>query len=479
VTGERSGRDARGDRSVLTYATIIRERALSDLRGVEPTAEVFHRIAEEIHACCPQASRFKCFRLARGWTVEEAVRNFHQMCDRQGVRRRGLSERSWREWEAGARPDREYTDLLCRLFETGPVQLGFARDYTPEHLRGYSGPPPDQVALAAEEAGAHAERIETSELGRSALERLRAEVIWVGRRYVWEPPLPLFVEMRGIAERARKALELRVHPHQARELYFLTGAVCGLMANASMDLGRRGPADTLARAAWTYGSVAGHASLMGWARGMQAQVALWDKRYHDALSYAEEGLSHLSTGSGGARLHMLKARACAVLQRRGEAMEALARAEESRGAGPGDELHDEIGGEFAFLPAKQHYYASVAHLHLGDAERAIRQGWSALDLYAKEEEHNRSYGCEAMTRAHLVIAHLMEDDPQGADRAVAPLLTLPPERRISSLALTLGTGRSLLAARPDGGRTAARIENFCAVGLPQAVPTALAEGTSR
>src|SRR5690606_37120123 len=121
-----------------------------------------------------------------------------------------------------------------------------------------------------------------------------------------------------------------------------------------------GPADTLARAAWTYGSVAGHASLMGWARGMQAQVALWDKRYHDALSYAEEGLSHLSTGSGGARLHMLKARACAVLQRRGEAMEALARAEESRGAGPGDELHDEIGGEFAFLPAKQHYYASVA-----------------------------------------------------------------------------------------------------------------------
>src|SRR5690606_22085331 len=174
----------------------------------------------------------------------------------------------------------------------------------------YTGPLPDQVALAAEEAGAHAERIEASELGRSALERLRAEVIWVGRRYVWEPPLPLFVEMRGIAERARKALELRVHPHQARELYFLTGAVCGLMANASMDLGRRGPADALARAAWTYGSVAGHASLMGWARGMQAQVALWDKRYHDALSYAEEGLSHLSTGSGGARLHMLKARAC-------------------------------------------------------------------------------------------------------------------------------------------------------------------------
>ena len=59
------------------------------------------------------------------------------------IKRRGLTERSWREWEAGARPDRDYTDLLCRLFETGPVQLGFARDYTPRSCaRSPSAPPP-------------------------------------------------------------------------------------------------------------------------------------------------------------------------------------------------------------------------------------------------------------------------------------------------------------------------------------------------
>ncbi|WP_285780746.1 hypothetical protein [Microtetraspora sp. NBRC 13810] len=463
---------------MLSAATIIRERALADLHGLPATAEVVHRIAEEIHACWPQASRFKCFRLAQGWTVEEAIERFHGMCDREGVKRRGLTERSWREWEAGARPDREYTDLLCRLFETGPVQLGFARDYTPEHLRARSAPQPDPITLAADEAGAHAEQAETSELGAGALERLRAEVVWVGRRYVWESPLPLFVEMRALQERTRKALDRRVHPGQASELYFLTGALCGLMANVSMDLGRRIPADTLARAAWTYGRVAGHPSLMGWARGMQSQVALWDDRYHDALGYAEDGLEHLSAGAGGVRLHMLRARACAMLSRRTDALESLRRAEDARAAGEGDELHDEMAGEFAFLPAKQHYYASVTRLHLGDSAKAIEEGLTALDLYARDDAQNRSYGCEAMARAHLVIAHLLEDDPGGADQAVAPLLALPPERRISSLAATLDDGRSMLAAHPGGERTARQIESFCAVGLPQAAP-ALTEGNRR
>ncbi|MDF5755264.1 hypothetical protein [Spongiactinospora sp. TRM90649] len=466
-----------GERSVQTCASIVRERALADLRGASVTAEVIHRIAEEVHACCPQASRFKCFRLACGWTVEEAIENFHAMCDRDGVRRRGLTERSWREWEAGARPDREYTDLLSRLFETGPVQLGFANDYTPEHLRAATTPTLDPIAAAADEAGEHAERAEASELGPGALDRLRAEMTWLGRRYVWESPLPLFVEMRALQERTRKALERRVHPGQARDLYFLTGALCGLMANVSMDLGRRGPADTFARAAWTYGNVAGHRSLMGWARGMQASVALWDERYHEAAGYAENGLTHMRTGSGGARLYMLRARACAKMSQREEAADALARAADARGSGR-DDLHDEIGGEFAFLPAKQYYYASVAWLHLGDTARAIEEGEASLASYEAGAGQNRSYGCEAMARAHLLIAHLMEDDSDGADRVVAPLLALPPERRISSLAITLGEGGELLSGRSDWQSTARRIESFCATGLPQAVP-ALNEGVGR
>ncbi|GAA4191450.1 hypothetical protein GCM10022252_31340 [Streptosporangium oxazolinicum] len=469
-----------GDRAALACATIIRNRTLAGVVG-PPSAAVIQQMVDEIHVCCPQQTRFKCRRLAHGWTVEEAIDHFHAMCDREGIKRRGLSERSWREWEAGARPDRDYTDLLCRLFQTGPVQLGFAQDYTPEELRSAPPAPPvlDVITVAADEAGAHAERAEESELGAGALERLRTQVIWVGRRYVFEAPLPLFVEMRELQERTRKALERRIHPRQAGELYFLTGALCGLMANASMDMDRRVPADTLARAAWTYGKVAGHAALMGWARGMQSSVALWDRRHGDAARYAEEGLTHVRTGSGATRLHMLRARSYALLGRRGEAFEALREAADARVAGGGgDELHDEIAGEFAFRPAKERYYAAVAQLQLGASAPAIESARESLSLYASGEPENRSYGCEAMASAHLAIAHLMEDDTAGAEDAMAPILALPPERRIGSLGATLGASRALLAARPGGERMAGQIESFCAVDLPKRARGAISDGRS-
>jgi tetratricopeptide (TPR) repeat protein len=38
------------------------------------------------------------------------------------------------EWEAGARPSWEYQDLLSRLFQANPIQLGWATDYSPPML---------------------------------------------------------------------------------------------------------------------------------------------------------------------------------------------------------------------------------------------------------------------------------------------------------------------------------------------------------
>ncbi len=73
----------------------------------------------------------KAFRLAYGWTVAQAVAAVHELCHRENLGTRGLHERSWKEWEAGGHPGADYRDLLCRLFRTGPVQLGFATDYTP------------------------------------------------------------------------------------------------------------------------------------------------------------------------------------------------------------------------------------------------------------------------------------------------------------------------------------------------------------
>ena len=57
-------------------------------------------------------------RLAWGWTVAQAVEEFHRMCRREKIEPRGLTMRSWMDWEAGARPNWDYQDLLSRLSST-------------------------------------------------------------------------------------------------------------------------------------------------------------------------------------------------------------------------------------------------------------------------------------------------------------------------------------------------------------------------
>ncbi len=143
------------------------------------------------------------------------------------------------------------------------------------------------------------------------MEQLTSEVVRLGRAYVSGCPLPLFTAMYQALDRVQAALEQKVYPSQSRDLIFLAGALCGLMANASLDLGREDAADDLARVAWTYGSVIDHAPLIGWSRGTQALAAIWDHRYADAVSYADEGLTRLQAGTGAARLHAIRARALA------------------------------------------------------------------------------------------------------------------------------------------------------------------------
>ncbi|WP_239335308.1 hypothetical protein [Frankia sp. CiP3] len=96
----------------------------------DPPADLLFQITLEIEACCGHP-RLKCFRLAHGWTVDRAVANLHQLTADLGLKPTGLTRRSWLDWETGNGMRRDYQDVVCRLFDTGPVQLGLASDYTP------------------------------------------------------------------------------------------------------------------------------------------------------------------------------------------------------------------------------------------------------------------------------------------------------------------------------------------------------------
>src|SRR5262249_19345647 len=104
----------------------------------------------------------------------------------------------------------------------------------------------DLIAAIADATRAHAELAELTEVGPSALEQLRVDVVDLARAYVFTAPLPLFVEMNRLRERVLDALVRKSHPSQQRELYLLAGALCALMANACLDLGRCKASDELA-----------------------------------------------------------------------------------------------------------------------------------------------------------------------------------------------------------------------------------------
>jgi hypothetical protein len=103
----------------------------------------------------------------------------------------------------------------------------------------------DAIAIAASEARGRAERAAVTEVGPGTIEQLTADVIRLSRAYVSAPPLPLFATMDRELGRIHAVLDQRVYPAQARDLNFLAGVLCGLMANACLDLGREEAADDL------------------------------------------------------------------------------------------------------------------------------------------------------------------------------------------------------------------------------------------
>jgi tetratricopeptide (TPR) repeat protein len=333
---------------------------------------------------------------------------------------------------------------------------------------------PDAVAAAASEARGHAERAAVTEVGPGTLEQFTADVVRLSRAYVTAPPLPLFERMHRVLGRIETALDQRAYPPQARDLNFLAGVVCGLMANACLDLGREEAADDLARAAWTHGRIVDHGPLMGWARGTQALAAIWDERYADAAQHAENGLDHVPDGTGAVRLYAISARALAATGDHAPARAAIKAAEKARANADHDGLHDGIAGEFSFDESKLRYYDALSLLDSEDPAQAEQAAVAAVRLYRAIPARARSYGCEALACVQLAKAHLMSNDVDGAANALRSVIKLDPQRRISSLNQHLKVCRELLHILARGSGAARLLDQqlaaFSAASTARALP---------
>ncbi len=333
----------------------------------------------------------------------------------------------------------------------------------------------DLLTAAAAQACDHAAHAAVTGIGPGTLEQLTAEVVRLSRTYVAGSPLPLFEAMHEALGRVHEALDQRLYPAQARDLNFLAGVLCGLMANASLDLGREDTAEDLARAAWTYGTIIDHHPLIGWARGTQALAAIWDHRYADAAHYAEDGLTHLSSGAGAARLHAIQARALADHHDFREARAALTAATDASTSTESDQLHDGIAGEFTFGAAKLRYYEALVLNRVGYPADAETAAVAAISLYEAAPGQARSYGCDALAHVQLATARLMRGDADAAAEAITSLLRLDPGRRISSLNEHIDACRELLRGPAFRNSRAAadmsrQLTAFSAVNITSPLP---------
>jgi hypothetical protein len=323
-----------------------------------------------------------------------------------------------------------------------------------------------EVLMAAHEGSQHAENAEQRGIGDTTLEQLRSDVIRLSREYMTGEPFPLFLEMRRVRSRMHDAVDRRMWPRDAAQLYLLLGCVNCLMANVASDLDNPQAAEELARAGLAYAVAIDHRPLMAQLRLSLTDIAYWHDQARRASEYAAGGLQYLAVGPTAAQLHLKYARAAARAGETEAAQQAIAAAHEARQHDYTDDLL-EMGGEFRLSWASHHSLAGSALIDIPGAERdAATELEQAAQLYQSGEPGEEfRYTLEARARIDLGTARLRTGALDAAAEAIQPVVALPPAKRTLELpqrmrAISAELIKPIFRSSPLAGDLGDQIEEF-------------------
>ncbi|HSZ30831.1 MAG TPA: hypothetical protein VK784_13890 [Pseudonocardiaceae bacterium] len=382
-----------------------------------------------------------------------------------------LSERQAYRWVAGELRGLPYpqAQATLELLFGEPVARLFGPPYGTGALcptRRRAGAAPERgsartdwegqvIAMSADRARDFLTHIEASNVGAETLDQLVDDVRRLVVAYQQQPLLTLLGDLVDTQDRAFALLEGRQRPAQTRDLYLIAGIACGLMAEASHDLGAPHDAMTQARAGYACADNADHDGLRARIRSLQSGITYWSGRLEDSVRYAQLGAEAAarSRGTASVWLASTEARSLAALNRLEDAHAALARATEARDRVEPDEL-DSFGGVCVFSRPRQLYLAADAFAWGGEAEanHTERLALEALDAYAGTPEEDRAFGTEAGARSALAVARVLLGEIDGAAEALTPVLELPPPKRIHGIVTSAEHVRTALGAVENPGR---------------------------
>lgn len=175
-------------------------------------------------------------------------------------------------------------------------------------------------------------------------------------------PLPVILgHLVSGQETVFSLLERPQRPTHARQLYFLSAVLGGLLAKASHDLADPQAALAQSRTAWLCAEQADHDGLRAWICGLQSLISYWARRPHDSIRYAQRGAVYAQRAGNSATVWLpaSEARAWAVLGNTEQARNGIERAEHAWSQVRPDEL-DEMGGIATFSRPRQLYFAADA-----------------------------------------------------------------------------------------------------------------------
>jgi tetratricopeptide (TPR) repeat protein len=325
----------------------------------------------------------------------------------------------------------------------------------------------DVLAAAARESMELSRQVEASELGPTTLEHLELTVERLGLIFLNTPPDQLSEEIRWHRHRAGALLQGRQTLGERRHLYVALGWLTGLLGHLAFDLGEYATARTHCLTALQLASEADHRDLGAWIRSIQAMIALYSRRFQEAVDFAWAGEELGVTGTvGQVQLPVLAARAHARLGDRRSTDVAVHRAEEAFARLSGSAHPESV---FSVDAARVPFCAGTAYAWLGQPRRAEVYSRQALALYDAATGANRWPANQALARCDLAMAMLQLGEVEEACRIGTEALAIFTERRVDSVlrrarefqgALDGGSYRALPAAR-------AFTEQLRAIGPPR------------
>jgi hypothetical protein len=465
-------------------------------------------IAEEIRHLSG-CSRLAAYRMAHGWSQPEVVERYCEAAQGSVLDQPLLSRME--QWPAtGSRsPQAAQIITLATVYGTTPLRLldPQALDHLDAHERAvlvrcatafeslpavrftnggasddvrepvFSAPEnlERKVEMAARRALRFAVMAEGSNVGPETLDQLRDEVARSAIAYPQQPLPQILGDLVDLQDVAFRLLEGRQRPSESRDLYLMAGALSGMLAKASHDLGDPHSAMTQARTAYVCADNSGHDGLRTWTRGLQSMIAYWAGWPNEAVRYARLGSDVGSRVKGTAMVWLAaqEARGLAVLGETEQAEEAIGRANTARDAVEPDDL-DELGGILTFTRPRQLYYEADTRVWLpGDRAEAV--AIEAIAAYNSAEPGERSFSDEAGASADLALARVNRGELEGAQEALRSVLGLPPERRIGGILASVLRVHGAVRNHGYGGSVTGRdlqqeIEGYCQVTATAALP---------